>query len=179
MNSYLGIEVAEDELEKYNSSFITKNYENSEADIVYKLKDKKVFILIEHQSSADKSMPFRLLNYNLEIIKDTNNGDLYKTNSYIYAKVIPIVVYTGGTKWNVSKKFSTLQEHYGKNNYLELKYNLIDINKYNKEKLLNGKTMIEKAMLIEKSKNKKELVKTIEDIHFLALLLLYDTYMCK
>ena len=109
-------------------------------------------------------MPFRLLNYNLEIIKDTNNGDFYKTNSYIYAKVIPIVVYTGGTKWNVSKKFSTLQEHYGKNNYLELKYNLIDINDYDKEKLLSGKTMIEKAMLIEKSKNKVELVKTIEDI---------------
>lgn len=57
-----------------------------------------------------------------------------------------------------------MQEHYGKNNYLELKYNLIDINNYDKEKLLNGKTMIEKAMLIEKSKNKKELVKTIEDI---------------
>ena len=164
LNTYTGIEVAEDELEKYNSSFITKNYKNSEADIVYKLKDKKVFILIEHQSSADKSMPFRLLNYNLEIIKDTNNGDFYKTNSYIYAKVIPIVVYTGGTKWNVSKKFSTLQEHYGKNNYLELKYNLIDINNYEKEQLLSGKTMIEKAMLIEKSKNKKELVKTIEDI---------------
>ena len=84
--------------------------------------------------------------------------------SYIYAKVIPIVVYTGGTKWNVSKKFSTQQEHYGKNNYLELKYNLIDINNYDKEKLLSGKTMIEKAMLIEKSKNKKELVKTIEEI---------------
>ena len=164
LNEYLGLDISENELEKYNSSFITKNYENSEADIVYKLKDKKVFILIEHQSSADKSMPFRLLNYNLEIIKDTNNGDFYKTDSYIYAKVIPIVVYTGGTKWNVSKKFSTQQEHYGKNNYLELKYNLIDINNYDKEKLLSGKTMIEKAMLIEKSKNKKELVKTIEDI---------------
>ena len=164
LNEYLGLDISEDELEKYNSSFVTKNYENSEADIVYKLKDKNVFILIEHQSSADKSMPFRLLNYNLEIIKDTNNGDSYKTDSYIYAKVIPIVVYTGGTKWNVSKKFSTLQEHYGKNNYLELKYNLIDINNYDKERLLNGKTMIEKAMLIEKSKNKKELVKTIEDI---------------
>ena len=89
---------------------------------------------------------------------------LMHTFSYIYAKVVPIVVYTGGTKWNVSKKFSTLQEHYGKNNYLELKYNLIDINNYEKEKLLSGKTMIEKAMLIEKSKNKVELVKTIEDI---------------
>lgn len=51
LNEYLGLDISEDELEKYNSSFITKNYENSEADIVYKLKDKKVFILIEHQSS--------------------------------------------------------------------------------------------------------------------------------
>ena len=164
LKSYLGIEVEKDELEKYNSSFITKNYENNEADVVYKLKDKKVFILIEHQSKTDNSMPFRLLNYNLEIIKDTNDTDLYKRNDYEYAKIIPIVVYTGGTKWNVSKKFSTQQFRFGNKNYLELKYNLIDINNYDKEQLLRGKTIIEKAMLIEKSRNESDLAKSIEDI---------------
>lgn len=164
LNEYLGLNISEKELEKYNSSFITKNYENSEADVVYKLKDKKVFILIEHQSKTDNSMPFRLLNYNLEIIKDTNDLNNLKRQEYEYAKVIPIVVYTGGKKWNVSKKFSTQQVHYENNNYLELKYNLIDINNYSKERLLRGKTMIEKAMLIEKSRNKSDLAKTIEDI---------------
>lgn len=161
---YLNIDLNQEELEKYNSSFITKNYENREADVVYKLKDKRVYLLIEHQSRTDNSMPFRLLNYNTEIIRDTNDLDCYKRYDYTYAKVIPIVVYTGSKKWNVSKKFSKQQEQYGNKNYLELEYNLIDINDYNKEKLLMGDTMIEKAMLIEKSKNEKELVEIIEDI---------------
>ena len=72
LEKYLNLKVPEEELEKYNSSFITKNYENREADIIYKLKGKKVYVLIEHQSRKDNKMPYRMLNYNLEIIKDTS-----------------------------------------------------------------------------------------------------------
>lgn len=114
LKEYLNIDVSSKDLKKYNSSFITNKYESKEADIVYKLKNKNVFFLIEHQSSVDNSMPFRILNYNTEIIRDTIDLDYYKRQEYIYAKVIPIVVYTGGRKWNVSKKFSKQQAIYRK-----------------------------------------------------------------
>ena len=166
LNKYLEIKVQMEELEKYNSSYITKNYENNEADIVYKIKNKKIYFLVEHQSTVDNSMPFRILNYNLEIIKDTTDINRVKRKNYKYAKIIPIVIYTGNKKWNVSKSFSELQEKFDSNNYLELTYKLIDINNYSKEELLEGNTMIEKAMLIEKCKNQDELVKTIEKILF-------------
>lgn len=58
-----------EEIEKYNSSFINKTFQNKEADIVYKLKDKNIFFLIEHQSKIDYSMPFRLLEYEVAIIR--------------------------------------------------------------------------------------------------------------
>ena len=45
-----------------------------------------------------------------------------------------------------------------------LEYTLIDANKFSKEKLLEDNLIISKAMLIEKSKNKEELYKNIEDI---------------
>ena len=44
-----------------------------------------------------------------------------------------------------------------------LEYTLIDANKFSKEKLLEDNLIISKAMLIEKSKNKEELNKNIEE----------------
>ena len=165
IGAYLNLSIKE-KLEKYNSSFITEIYENKEADIVYKLKGKNVFILLEHQSTVDKKMPFRILNYNVEIIKD--NVPKGKKEEYYmqpkYAKIIPIVLYTGSSKWTVAKNFSEIQETYGKEEYLEVKYNIIDINQYDKKQLLKGKTTIEKAMAIEKSKTQEELIQTIEQI---------------
>ena len=54
--------ITEKEIEKYTSSYISSNLRNSEADIVYKIKDKEIFFLIEHQTKIDYSMPYRILN---------------------------------------------------------------------------------------------------------------------
>ena len=45
-----------------------------------------------------------------------------------------------------------------------LEYTLIDVNEFSKEQLLADNLIITKAMLIEKSKNKEELYKNIEDV---------------
>src|SRR5699024_4087007 len=62
-------ELTEEMIEKYDTKFITSIYEKREADIVYKLKGKEVFFLIEHQTKVDKFMPYRILEYSLEIIR--------------------------------------------------------------------------------------------------------------
>ena len=46
----------QNELELYNSSYITSEYKSKEADIVYKKKDEDIFFLIEHQSTVDLSL---------------------------------------------------------------------------------------------------------------------------
>ena len=42
---------------------------NVEADVVYKIKNKNVFILIEHQSSVDYKMSYRIMRYKYAIIE--------------------------------------------------------------------------------------------------------------
>lgn len=48
LNKFLGLNIKTEELEKYNSSYIDPKFKNKEADIVYRIKDKNIFLLIEH-----------------------------------------------------------------------------------------------------------------------------------
>ena len=66
----------EKDIEKYNRKFVSVDYTNQESDVIYKLKNKEIFILVEHQTKIDKKMPIRILKYELEIIRsrmDENN----------------------------------------------------------------------------------------------------------
>ena len=163
INSFLHLNLIEDDIEKYEKEFRTSEFNNIEADIVYKIKNKNAFILIEHQSSVDIKMPYRILRYKCAIIESAIDKKRFKEQGYKIPTVIPIVLYTGKRKW---KKLSIndieeIIEGY-QENWLE--YTLIDANKFSKEKLLEDNLIISKAMLIEKSKNKEELYKNIEDI---------------
>lgn len=112
INKYLKLKIPieKNQLESYNSSYITAEYKSKEADIVYKMKDKNIFFLIEHQSTIDLSMPYRIENYALEIINTAVDKEKMKSNNYRYPKVIPIVLYTGEKKWKANLSFSDVQE---------------------------------------------------------------------
>ena len=153
----------------FNGAFYLQNKEKINkmlkkyADIVYKIKNKNAFILIEHQSSVDIKMPYRILRYKCAIIESAIDKKRFKEQGYKIPTVIPIVLYTGKRKW---KKLSINDIEETIEGYQEnwLEYTLIDANKFSKEKLLEDNLIISKAMLIEKSKNKEELYKNIEDI---------------
>lgn len=57
-------------LMRYTNSYITKKYKSKEADLVYKLKNQEIFFLIEHQSTIDNRMPYRILNYCIDIMQE-------------------------------------------------------------------------------------------------------------
>lgn len=159
-------EVRSSDLEQYTSSFITQKYQNQESDVVYKVKDRNIFFLIEHQSYVDYSMPYRILNYGLEIIRTAIDIEELQKVDYKYPKVIPIVIYTGSKKWNSPTEYKTIEDKvigYEQSD-INTKYNLIDINNYNKKELLEDDSIISKALAIEKSKTKVELVECLEYI---------------
>ena len=58
INKYLGPKetITEEMIERYDTKFITTSYEEKELDIVFKLKNREVFFLIEHQTKVDKLM---------------------------------------------------------------------------------------------------------------------------
>ena len=158
-------ELEENELEKYTNSYINYKYRKKEPDIVYKIKEKPIYYLIEHQSTIDYNMPYRILNYCIDIMQEWIKAK--KTGKETqYPIVIPIVLYTGRNKWSVVTNFADTQikeTTYG-SNYIHLSYNLIDINKYSEQYLLKKDSIFAYCMLIEKANDTKELSKTIKKI---------------
>ena len=58
INKYVNVEneLKKEEIEKYETRYITKNYQNKEADIVYKLKGKEVYFLFSIQIKRKRSL---------------------------------------------------------------------------------------------------------------------------
>lgn len=78
LKEYIEIDEKIENLEEYKNEFITNLFKKLTSDIVYKLKDKDVFYLIEHQSTVDKNMPVRMLRYSEALIENVqvNNKNI-------------------------------------------------------------------------------------------------------
>ncbi len=152
LNNFLKIEkqIKENELVQCSTEFITKNYREKHLDLLYKLKYKSVYFLIEHQSTVDKKMIERIGNYVGEIMrKEEKDGK--------YPIVVPIVIYTGFQKWNVETNFKKKQyNEIGYEKYkISLEYNLIETGKYTFKELLEEKTLFGCIMIMEKCRTVK------------------------
>ncbi len=160
LNKFLGLNIKAEELEKYNSSYIDKKFKNKEADVVYRLKNQNMFLLIEHQTKIDKRMPIRLHEYSTAIMDSAIEDKKYKT----IPCVIPIVLYTGKRKWNIYNEPMENMQLFKEVNIIDGKFNLIDVNDFSEEELLNDDIFITKMMLVEKCKNETEIINTLEKI---------------
>ena len=160
LNKFLGLNIKIEELEKYNSSYIDPKFKNKEADIVYRIKDKNIFLLIEHQTKIDKKMPIRLLEYSAAIIESAIEDTKYKPKP----RVIPIVLYTGKIKWKIENETIEKQQFFKEVKLIDGEFNLIDINDFNKKELLEDDIFITKMMLVEKCKDEIEMVQALEKI---------------
>ena len=152
----LANELTENNIEIYDRKFITNDFLEIESDIIYKVKNKSVYFIIEHQSTIDKNMAYRMFEYMTEIIKEHIQDKSIKSKSY--PKIIPIVINTNNRKWNAATKYSDNEEKIEgiTESYIEAKYILIDINNYTNEELYAKNTMLSYLMLLEKSKTKEE-----------------------
>ncbi|MBY0379767.1 MAG: Rpn family recombination-promoting nuclease/putative transposase [Burkholderiales bacterium] len=80
------------------NSYIDNELREKYSDIVYKLDLKNktsciyVYVLVEHQSSAERLMPLRILKYQIEIIQ--THIAQYKTEENL-PLVVPLVFYNG------------------------------------------------------------------------------------
>ena len=174
INKVLGLkntkyEISKDKLEKCDTSFITKAYYNKEADVIYKRTDMEVYFLIEHQSTVDKNMSVRILEYEVEILRDIiKNKEKNKSNKKNKTEpkenptIIPIVLYTGEEKWNEKTYITETQiQMPGYRNKEFGRYILVDANKYQEEELLKEEGALWKIILLEKSNNIENTYKKI------------------
>ena len=163
INKKSDYKISESELEKYNRKFVLPELENRESDVIYKLKDKPVFFLIEHQTKVDYSMPFRMLEYSMEIIKSAITKEKMKSSKEIFPVVIPIVLYTGRENWKVPITFEERQ-YKSKSQNLQFKYNLVDGSKMSKEELMREESILSKAILLEKLDKPEEILETLKEV---------------
>ena len=166
LNKYLKLEVTltGNQLEEYRTEYVTSLYEKRETDIVYKLKDKNIFFLIEHQSTIDRSMPFRIRDYSTLIMKQVIDRKRMKDIDYKYPNVIQIVLYTGNVECKANLKISEIHDSLPGYEEIEEDYKVIDINKYSKEELLLDDILISRAMIIEKCKTNEELIQSLNEV---------------
>lgn len=107
-------------------------------------------------------MAKRILYYYVEIMHEIEKET---TDKGIVPIIYPIVLYTGKTKWTAKMKLEELQEGIlGMKEALNLSYYLVDINNYTKEELRKERSSIAKAMLMEKIKNREELIEELEKV---------------
>ena len=110
-------------------------------------------------------MPKRILNYEIEIMKTAENHNVVQEKNKEMPIIIPIVIYTGRKKWNVT---GYIQDCRKKLNRLESfrlgNYYIIDNNSYTDEELLNDKFFISKLMLLERMKTTEELYINLKKI---------------
>ena len=157
-------DIDEKEIEKYDTKFITNLYEKREADIVYKLKGKEVFFLIEHQTKVDKLMAYRILEYSLEIIRTRMKSIKGKIEKVGIPKVIPLVIYTGQSKWTAKNKLEEVQVEFEHFNGVDVitGYNLIDIR--NEEEAIKEGTAVARMSVIERKNDTQDIIEMVKRI---------------
>jgi len=97
-------------LELFDKSFISEELLDRESDLIYKInyKDKSyfIYILLEFQSTVDKSIPVRLLSY-MMLLYDS----IYKeSRAGLLANIFPILLYNGKDDWNIPLNVNALIE---------------------------------------------------------------------
>ena len=112
-------------------------------------------------------MPLRIWQYVGEIMRhESIIQKTYLNRNKIYPVVVPIVIYTGFEKRKAKTKFA--QKQYQSKIYkdyeINLEYNLISVQDFAFEELLENKTLFSSIMIMEKCKNIEELILQIDKI---------------
>ena len=172
ISKVIGSKIKPSDLIVSQNSFVTSELRYREADIVYKIRNKNVVILIEHQTRVDYRMAYRILNYQIEIMRANEVENPRKEDKECL--VIPIVLlYTGKEKWTAKNYIKEIQERLYEEKIIERGeielgtlgyYTLVDVNNYTKEELLEKEGILSKIMLIEKERNTKDLIHTMFEI---------------
>lgn len=148
------------DLIKYTKVYINKKSKSKDDYIVYKLKNKEIYFLIDYQSKIDNKLPEKILNYSVDIIHEWSKERKGKIKIN-YPLIVPIVIYLGEEKWKIYNNFK-VRNYENKNDKISIEYNLININKISIKKLLDQKSLFGYSMILKKSKSKEELEKNLK-----------------
>lgn len=164
-------EIDEENMMLVNKSFILQDFKDKEADLVYKIKVKEqeviFYVLFELQSSVDYQMPYRLLQYMMELwreyLKDID-ANVAESKDFKLPVIVPMVLYNGANRWTACKSY----KEYLRNSDIfgeyavDFKYILLNVNSYPDEELMELSNLISMVFLIDKTKDYGEMMATLK-----------------
>lgn len=167
INKFLNINEAIDSknLMEYNNEYISTKYKLDKNKLMYKYKNKEIIFIVDELFEFDNIILYEILNYCIGIMQEWNLTNKIRGENK-YPVIVPILIYTGNQKINnIGKNNSEkISDYIFKNYDINLNYNLIDINKININYLKNKNSLLSNGIIIEKSKDKKELQNNVEKI---------------
>lgn len=160
-------QLTEDKLVKVDKSYILQDFEKRESDLVYRviLGEQQVvfYVLLELQSTVDNLMPYRLLEYMLEIWRDFFKNiqqEGTRSQDFRLPAIMPIVIYNGPSSWSVPLKFKEIINHYQKFGecIVDFKYALIDIHRYTEKELKKFSKLVAVVFHLEQARDEEDLI---------------------
>jgi len=140
--------------EKLNKSFISKDYEKRESDLIYKVPwqecDAYIVILVEFQSTVQRFMAVRVWRYLAEFYTDWIETHHPLAHEKL-PPIFPIVLYNGEETWTAPENLSALIENnellgeFG----LQFKYFKVIENEFTVEALLKIRNIVSTLFLAE------------------------------
>lgn len=102
--------VAVEDITAFDKSFVSDEFIDRESDVIYRVRtgdrDVYIYVLIEFQSTVDKSIPIRMLHYILGLY-----DQFYRTSEAgKLPAVFPILLYNGNERWTVPRNVRELIE---------------------------------------------------------------------
>lgn len=102
--------IAVGDIEPFDKSFVSDAFVDRESDVIYRVTTRAgevyIYVLIEFQSTVDKTIPIRMLHYILGLY-----DQLYRTSSAgKLPAVFPILLYNGSAPWTVARNVRELIE---------------------------------------------------------------------
>ena len=165
----LGKETEKIEIETVRNELTTRDYRGRMVDVLYKLKDKEVYFLIEHQSTQNTYMAYKIFEYETELINRSYMQNVEKSKKI--AKVIKVVIFTGIGDWKPARSIVELQEEYGNKVKIDKhyegigEYKLLESKDYSlKEIISKESTLLGKAIIIEKARREETLIAVLDEI---------------
>ena len=98
-------------LERMPASFVTRALDQRHADMLWRVQttgDRWLYILVllEFQSTVDRRMALRMMEYTAAIWKRLEPDDLAPGGEYPF--VLPVVIYNGGQRWTAATDIGDL-----------------------------------------------------------------------
>lgn len=147
---------------RYDCKYISNRHKVDENKLIYKLKNKDTFFILEEVYELDNIVLYEILNYCISIMQEWNITNKIRGENK-YPVIVPIIIYAGTKRINnkcIQNK-NQIGDFIFKNYNINLNYSLIDINKLSIEFLLKRNNLVSFGMILEKSKDKIELQKNL------------------